>query len=127
MIKRLVAITAALAAIALSWLAVNATHSAAASYPVVLQTSGGGNTTTATFTTGSDWALRWTFACPNTGMLRVVAQGDSEVGVALVDETGPSGHATMYSHNTAGRHWLVVTSNCQWTLTATDGDILPRA
>jgi len=98
-----------------------------ASTSIVLQTSGGGNTTTATFTTGSDWSLRYTFACPGSGSFRAVERGDAENGVALADDSGPAGSGTMYSHDAAGRHWLVVSTACQWTLTATGGDQLPRA
>ena len=117
----------AVAAATIGLLASDIGSSSAQTYPVVLQTTGTGNATTATFTTGSDWALRWTFACPSTGSLRVVEQGGPESGVVLVDEHGPAGGATMYSHDSAGTHSLVLTSNCEWTLGVTDGDLLPRA
>lgn len=120
-------LVSALAATAAAGWALAGHSTAQASSSVVLQVSGGGGATTATFTTGSDWSLHWTFACPDTGAFRVTEQGDVEANVALADNYGPSGSGTMYSHNAAGRHYLVVNTGCQWTLTATDGDQLPRA
>ena len=124
--KKLLPVIAVVAA-TIGLLASDIGNSSAQTYPVVLQTTGNGDATTATFTTGSDWALRWTFACPSTGSLRVVEQGGPQSGIVLVDEHGPAGGATMYSHNVPGAHSLVVTSDCQWTLGVTDGDLLPHA
>lgn len=100
---------------------------AQASTSVVLQVSGGGNATTASFTTGSDWALHFTYACPDSGVFRVIEQGGVQNGVPLVDTSGPSGQAETYSANAAGQHRLVVSTPCQWTLTAVDGEQMPSA
>jgi hypothetical protein len=94
---------------------------------VVLQVSGSGNTTTAAFATGSDWSLHYTFACPTTGRFRAVEYGDHDSGLVVDDLTGPAGNHTMYYHDVAGAHRIAVTTSCQWTLTATDGDQLPKA
>lgn len=93
---------------------------------VVLQASGGGNATTAAFTTGSDWSLRFTFACPGSGRFEADDLGDG-APIPAVDESGPADQGTMFYHDVAGTHRIAVTTGCQWTLTATDGDELPRA
>jgi hypothetical protein len=123
--KRLAAIAAGLAATAgvLAW---PSSH-ASAQTTTVLQIISSGNSTTAAFTTGSDWSLRYTFACPTTGYFKAVEHGGPANGVVLANENGPSERSTMYSHDSAGQHTITVTSNCEWTLAAKDGDTLPKA
>lgn len=94
---------------------------------IVLQVSGGGNATTAAYTTGLNWTLHFTYACPDTGPFRVVEHTGTQIGLPIVDTSGPSGQAKAYVANGPGSHYLVVSTPCQWTLTVVDGEEIPRA
>lgn len=94
---------------------------------VVLQVSGGGNTTTDAFTTGLNWTLHFTYACPDSGAFRVVEHTGAQIGLPIVDTSGPDGQAKTYVANSPGSHYLVVSTTCQWTLAVVNGEEIPRA
>lgn len=76
-----------------------------------LHESGRGDSVTPAFTTGPDWALRYTYTCPAGGTLRVLEDDPGRDGLPLLDATG---HATVtvYVHDERGPHVLRTTTDC---------------
>lgn len=89
---------------------------------VVFTTSGDGIKKTASFTTGPEWSVTYTFDCASSGgtgnfMLDV---GDN-MGESLANALAAKGGDTSYEHDNPGKHYLSVNSECNWTLKVTDG------
>lgn len=133
--KPLAAVLAATAAVvtaALLWPTTHTNTAPATPTPstaasTILHLSGEGSAVTAGFTTGPDWAVLYSFTCPNAAAFRVIEQGSVSDGVPLADRTGMQGTGTAYVHNETGGHRLRVMSACMWTLTVVNGDVMPRA
>lgn len=129
----LAALIAALAAVLAVVLASAHTDSSTgtprpAATPVVLRLSGNGPTATGAFTTGPNWSVGYTFACPRAApAFRVVESGSGEDGVPLVDRVGSEGIGATYAFASPGAHRLQVDTACRWTVTVTDEDTMPHA
>jgi hypothetical protein len=86
---------------------------------VVLTALGSGTKNTASFYTGSDWSITYSFACAGSG-------GQDNFGVTVYDSGWKSdtpinvraakGSNTAYEHGNWGTHHLSVTTECSWTL-----------
>jgi hypothetical protein len=93
------------------------TTSAAPKPAVVFTTSGNGIKNTATFTTGPEWSVAYTFDCSALG-----SQGNfelsvgSDLGNILANALATKGSDTSYEHSNPGSHYLQVNSECDWTL-----------
>lgn len=91
---------------------------------VVLTLSGNGTKTTKSFTTGDDWSIKYTFDCSNfddKGNFQVYTYTDGSMGDIPVNELAASGADTTYEHGDPGSHYLEINSECDWTVTVTDG------
>lgn len=88
----------------------------------VLHVSGNGIKTTQNFTTGPEWSLTYTFNCAGfggTGNFAVMENGGT--GSVLVNALAAKGSDVTYQHGDAGTHSLEMNSECDWTITVTDG------
>ena len=95
---------------------------------IALHVTGQGDATPPAFTTGSDWALTYSYDCqPGNSTFRVVERGGLQNGVALADQAGTGSSATTYVHAAPGIHRLVIETGCTWTLTVLNGDTMPHA
>jgi hypothetical protein len=84
----------------------------------VLLTEEGDGRLTAVLTSGTAWALHWSFDCSArpAGSGRFVVELLGPVRLSGVDERGARGRGT--GHAAAGTYHLTVRSPCHWTLTA---------
>lgn len=96
---------------------------AARSGPLTRTFRGTGNQTTRLFTVAPRhrWDLRWSYACPGrrpAGHL-LIREGDAgRVGVS-VSASGAAGAGSTWTYSQAARHYLVVITNCAWTIRVT--------
>jgi hypothetical protein len=86
----------------------------------VLRTfAGTGNRTTSQFTVAADgrWELRWSYQCGAhaSGDGLIVMEGNAARSGVSVDATGAEGQGSTWAYSDAGRHYLVVITNCTWT------------
>jgi hypothetical protein len=89
---------------------------------VVLHVSGNGIKTTQNFTVGPEWSLSYTYNCSSFGMsgnFAVIENNGN--GSVLANTIGDKGADTTYQHSDGGTHSLEVNSECDWTMTVTDG------
>lgn len=102
-----------------------ATTKAAPTTKVVLKVSGSGIKNTASFTTGDDWSIKYSFNCANFGgqgnFVVTVYDGDT-MGDLPVNELAAKGSDVTYEHGDSGSHYLSINSECSWTVTVTDGE-----
>ena len=87
---------------------------------VVYSGSGSGQHTTQRFSVGDDWDLKWSYNCENfgsAGNFQVYVNGapDPEMGV---NELGMHGQGTEHFHGGAGKRYLEMNSECDWTVKA---------
>ena len=88
--------------------------------PLTRTFRGTGDQTTRQFTFAPrhPWNLRWSYACPGrpaAGRL-LVREGDAgNVGVS-VSASGTAGTGSTWTYSQAAIHYLVVSSNCAWTI-----------
>jgi|GEM_PF-5640570 len=91
----------------------------------LLDVSGSGSKSTQTFTAPANWNLNWSYDCSKflggTGNFQVyIYNADGTLNDATgVNQLGASGSDTEYYHNAAGSLYLVVNSECSWTVVAT--------
>ncbi|WP_041540498.1 hypothetical protein [Catenulispora acidiphila] len=85
---------------------------------VVFSTSGNGIKKTASFTTGPEWFVTYTFDCSNEygGKGNFILGVDTDFGGDLADSLAAEGGDTSYEHGNPGSHYLSVNSECDWTL-----------
>lgn len=98
------------------------TTPAAPATKTVLHVSGNGIKTTQNFTTGPEWSLTYTFNCAGfggTGNFAVMENGGT--GSVLVNALAAKGSDVTYQHGDPGTHSLEMNSECDWTITVTDG------
>lgn len=109
---------AAPAAVHTSAAAPSAPSTSAAPKPaVVFTTSGDGIKNTATFTTGPEWSVAYTFDCSSAGGKgNFVLSVGSDLGDILANALAAKGSDTSYEHSNPGSHYLQVNSECDWTL-----------
>ena len=84
---------------------------------------GTGNQTTSQFTVAPDrrWNLRWSYACPGrtpSGHL-LIREGDAGDASASVSASGAAGGGSTWTYSQAAAHYLVVITNCTWTIRVT--------
>lgn len=84
---------------------------------VVFSTSGNGIKKTASFATGPEWFVTYTFDCSNEygGKGNFILGVDTDFG-DLADALAAKGGDTSYEHGDPGSHYLSVDSECDWTL-----------
>jgi hypothetical protein len=91
--------------------------------PLTRTFRGAGNRTTSQFTVAPHhrWNLRWSYACPGrppAGRL-LIREGDAgSVGVS-VSASGGAGAGSTWTYSQAAAHYLVVITNCAWTIQVT--------
>ncbi|MEY9931998.1 hypothetical protein ABH926_006647 [Catenulispora sp. GP43] len=86
---------------------------------VVFSTSGNGIKNTASFTTGAEWSVAYTFDCSGAGgdgKGNFVLDVGGDMGDILANALAASGSDTSYEHGNPGSHYLQVDSECDWTL-----------
>jgi hypothetical protein len=97
---------------------------AAGSVPVVLATfTGSSSETTTRFTVprSGDWELKWSYSCASLGgrgNFIVDEDHDSDLNGVTVNELGNGGNGVVRVHGDAGRHYLDVSSECDWSMSA---------
>jgi hypothetical protein len=84
---------------------------------------GTGNMTTGQFTVAPQrrWNLQWSYACAGrapAGHLLIREGGAGNAGVS-VTATGPAGTGSTWTYAHAAAHYLVVITNCTWTIRVT--------
>lgn len=87
----------------------------------LLFAEGTGAGRTATFTTGTDWYLRYSYDCPETvqeghSTLEIFAYSAADHGTPLANDSELSGTDTLPQHGPPGLRYLRVTSPCSWTI-----------
>ena len=94
----------------------------AAGPKVLLKVKGNGIKNTAKFTTGDSWTIHYTYDCTKTfgGDGNFTVYVDYPTGDIPVNELGKKGSDSSTASG-AGTHTLKVASECDWTLTVTDG------
>lgn len=98
---------------------------AAPAQSVVLKVSGSGTKTTKTFTTGDDWSIKYTYDCSNFGTegnFQIYVYDNGDPSDTPVNELSKKGGDVTYEHGASGTHYLEMNSECDWTVTVTDGD-----
>jgi hypothetical protein len=95
------------------------TTKAAAPAGPLLKVSGNGINNTKQFTTGDSWNLAYTYDCTSFGQAGNFAVTD-ESGMPLVNELKLKGSGSSPQYN-AGTHHLEINSECDWTITVTNG------
>jgi hypothetical protein len=88
----------------------------------MLNVSGDGIKTTATFATGAEWTLTYTYDCTDFGSSGnfIVSEysSDGSPTSVLVNLVGAKGSDTVPVHADAGQHYLQLNSECTWTVAA---------
>jgi hypothetical protein len=84
---------------------------------------GAGDRTTGAFRVAADsrWKLEWSYRCPArapAGHL-IIREGDAGGGGVSVDAAGAAGHGSTWTYSDASAHYLVVITNCDWTVKVT--------
>lgn len=88
---------------------------------VVFTTSGNGMKNTASFTTGPEWSVAYTFDCSNAGGTgNFILDLGGDMGDTLANALAAKGADTSYEHDKPGAHYLQVDSECDWTLKVSD-------
>ena len=82
----------------------------------LLVVKGSGTRRTRVFTTGTDWRLAYSYACPGRATFVVTAYPERDV---LVNESAATGSDSVTRHGAPGTRRLEVDSPCTWTLTVT--------
>jgi len=95
----------------------------AAGGPVVLaRFSGSGAKTTRRFTVpgSGNWELKWSYDCASLGSKGHFAVTEEQAGTTgvTINERVLHGRGVTHAYGDAGRHYLVVNSECAWRLTA---------
>jgi hypothetical protein len=89
---------------------------------VLARFSGSGAETTRRFTVpgSGNWALKWSYNCAALGSKGnfIVTEDQADMTGVSVNELGLQGHGVTHGYGDAGRHYLVVNSECAWSLTA---------
>jgi hypothetical protein len=88
----------------------------------LLSVDGTGAGRTVTFTTGTDWYLRYSYDCPESvhegrTTLEIFAYSAEDQGRPIASESELSGTDILPQHGLAGPRYLRVTSLCDWTVT----------
>jgi hypothetical protein len=91
--------------------------------PLTRTFRGTGDRTTSQFTVAPHhrWNLRWSYACPGrpaAGRLLIREGNAGSVGVS-VSESGAAGAGSTWAYSQAAAHYLVVITNCAWTIRVT--------
>jgi hypothetical protein len=92
--------------------------------PVVLATfNGSGTERTAQFTVpgSGNWELKWSYNCASAGgqgNFIVDEDGDNNPNGVNVNELGNGSSGATHAYSDAGRHYLDVNSECNWTMSA---------
>jgi hypothetical protein len=91
--------------------------------PLTRTFRGTGNRTTAQFTVAPDhrWNLRWSYTCPGPtppGHL-LIREGDAGNAGVSVSASGAAGAGSTWTYAQAAGHYLVVITNCAWTIRVT--------
>jgi hypothetical protein len=91
--------------------------------PLTRTFRGTGNQTTSQFTVapGHRWNLRWSYTCParpSAGRLLIREGNAGSVGVS-VSASGAAGAGSTWTYSQAPAHYLVVITNCTWTIQVT--------
>jgi len=93
-----------------------------ASPAVLARFSGSGARTTRRFTVpaSGSWLLRWSYECASLGSQGsfMVTEDRTDMTGVTVNALGRRGHGVTRAHGDAGRHYLVVNSDCTWSMTA---------
>jgi hypothetical protein len=89
----------------------------------LLTLSGSGAKKTETFTTGTDWTVRYAFDCaqvggPSTFVLREDV-GPKPVRYRLADALAVRQSGEIPRHDEPGTRYLGITTSCSWTITVT--------
>jgi hypothetical protein len=84
---------------------------------------GTGNRTTSQFTVAphSRWELRWSYKCAARsprGRL-VIREGNAAGSGVSVDAAGAAGQGSAWTYSDTDTHYLVVLTNCAWTIDVT--------
>ena len=91
-----------------------------AAHVVVLAHSGNGQWSSPPITVSSEWTLAYTFNCSNSmGTGNFIVYEDYPRGAILVNALSAKGADTTYQTGDEGTHTLMVSSECDWTITAT--------
>ena len=89
---------------------------------VLARFSGSGAKTTRRFTVpgSGNWELKWSYDCASLGSKGHFAVTEDQAGTTgvTVNELGLHGRGVTHAYGDAGRHYLVVNSECGWRLTA---------
>ena len=89
---------------------------------VLARFSGSGAKTTRRFTVpgSGNWELKWSYDCASLGSKGsfAVTEDQADTTGVTVNEIGLHGRGVTHAHGDAGRHYLVVNSECAWRLTA---------
>jgi hypothetical protein len=96
---------------------------AARTGPLTRTFRGTGSQTTGQFTEAARrrWNLRWSYACPAGpagGRLLIREGGAGSTGVSA-SASGPAGGGSTWIYSRAAAHYLVVITNCAWTIKVT--------
>ena len=92
-------------------------------WPLTRTFRGTGNRTTSQFTVAPHhrWNLRWSYTCPGrapSGHL-LIREGDAGNAGVSVSAAGAAGAGSTWTYAQAATHYLVVITNCTWTIRAT--------
>jgi hypothetical protein len=100
----------------------SAAPATAAAPKQLLKVSGDGAKNTATFATGAEWTLTYTYDCSDFGYSGnfIVSEygADGSPTSVLVNTTGTKGSDTVPVHADSGTHYLELNSECTWTVAA---------
>lgn len=89
---------------------------------VVYTTTGNGLKDTGSFIVGNDWTIRYSFDCANYGMQgNFQIEVDKNITKFEANALAKSGSDSSVVHGDPGKHYLSIISECDWTITVTDG------
>lgn len=81
---------------------------------------GTGDLTTPPFRVAADgrWELEWSYSCParTPGGHLIIREGDAAGGGISVAASGTAGHGSTWTYSDGASHYLVVITNCGWTV-----------
>jgi hypothetical protein len=104
-----------------------ASSSPAAAAPAAVRTvatfSGSGTENTPQFTVSDTWKLDYTFSCAafgQSGNFQVFEDGGSDFNGVTVNELSDGQSGSTWAYGDAGTHYLVVNSECSWTVKVID-------